>query len=89
MGIAILIEQALLGGEKDAFAVDVDRSAFQHDARRETRHLQKKSELPGNSIVGLELLILPPPGIEDPIVEGELGDRLRLLDEIGAVVANS
>ena len=33
--VAIWVEQALLGGEQRAAAVDVDRAAFQDDARRE------------------------------------------------------
>ncbi len=67
MGIAIGVQQTLFRGQAASETVDVDRTAFQHDAGLETSHPEHISYLPWQIVVAKHFGIFAAPGIETPI----------------------
>src|SRR5690242_12290448 len=73
-----LIEQAFLGGEHRAAAVDVDAAAFEHDIAiswprpyREQSYFESRGRARGDAVVQF------PIGVLGPCIEPELRDRER------------
>ena len=78
-------QQALFGGEQDAFAVGVDRAALQNQAmllavieRRgglEQGHRVEIGNVPGNEVVVVPVGVLRP-GVEAPVGDSQIADLL-------------
>ena len=77
-------EQALLGGQQESGAVDVDAAAFEHQAGTPSPHLEALRERGGHGVVLLPVVVLGP-SVEAPIGDGDFVPRI--LDEQRAVVA--
>ena len=89
-GIAVGIEQAFLGGDQRALAIDMDRAAFEHDGRTIAVGALDLGHLGGDQIVlvpgEVKAPIEPAPGIEDPV---DRADRAAVIDDKGrAAVAH-
>ena len=72
-GIAVRLEEARLGREQRAFAVDVDRAAFEHLAPHERGHVERARELLADAIVTRHHVLAA------PSVEAEAHARARAL----------
>ena len=95
--IAVRVQQALLRRHHDAGAVDVDRSALEHQPGLEHRHPQQRREGARHRRVAHQRFVLAAPRVEAPRVVGQRGVRQRLAglpplgpgeQEVGAVVAD-
>ena len=65
--VAVRVQQALLGGEHRAFAVDVDRSTFEHE-RRPVADVAVVIEHPrGDRVVLVPRVVEPAPRVEQPV----------------------
>src|SRR5438094_10579170 len=69
MGVAVLVQQTLLRGETRPKAVDLDRTAFEHDQMVEDGDSEKRSDFLGDLLVLFIRLVLAAPPVEDAIVE--------------------
>jgi len=67
MGVAVLVQQTLLRGETRPKAVDLDRTAFEHDRMVEDRDPEKRSDFLGDLLVLFIRLVLAAPTVEDAI----------------------
>src|SRR5690606_27248270 len=70
--VAVLVEQAFPGGDQGAFAIDVDRAAFQHEAfGAVARAALDLEDLAGHLIVALpgpvQAAVEAAPGVEGPV----------------------
>ena len=77
--VAIRVEQALLGGEHRAFAVDVDRSTFEHERRPVADVAGVLEHSRGDRVVLGPRVVEPTPGVEHPVhpAAGRRGRRRR------------
>ena len=81
VGIAFLdfAEETLFGGKDCAGSVDIDRAAFEHDARRASANRSNLLGVGGFRHQGADFFVMPPVGIFRPGVEAELeGKRATL-----------
>src|SRR5215468_6674349 len=69
VGIAILVQQALLRREAGSSAVNFDRSSFEDDRMIENRNLQQRRHVFGDPIVIFVGLIFSPPAVKNPIIQ--------------------
>ena len=72
MRVAVLVQQALFGGDQRAFAVDVDRAAFQHEAfGAVTVAVFDFEDLAGHLVVAVprpvQAAVEAAPGVEGPV----------------------
>ncbi len=86
--VAVRVQQALLGRQQRAFAVDLDRAALEHDARLGVaRHAERFGHLPADLPIEIERRVLAAPGV---VVEVDREPRCierRSRDEDRAVIA--
>ncbi len=71
LGVAVAVEQALLGDQHRALAVDVDRAALEHDRRPVAVGCFDLEHLAGDPVVAVpgevEPAVEPAPGVEAPV----------------------
>ena len=70
-GIAVRVEQALLGGEAGALPVDVDRTALEHEGGAIAVHALDLEHLSGHLVVAvpgkIQAAVETAPGVEGPV----------------------
>src|SRR5262245_25556621 len=70
--ITVFIEQALLRRQGTAFAVDVDRSAFKHNAGPEQRQAETFADEVRDVTILQQLLVFVSPSVEPPLHDSRL-----------------
>lgn len=72
LGIAVGVEQALLAGEQEAFAIHVDRSAFEHHVVHETAQTGDTLDARRDLVVEIVGRIFVAPSVVGPIGQRDL-----------------
>jgi hypothetical protein len=75
--VAVLVQQALLGRQHSAGAVDVDRAALEDQPAVELRQAQRRGHLSRDRVVEVPRRVLAAPGVESAVHGGEAAVRRR------------
>src|SRR4029077_1563104 len=88
VGVAILVQQTLLGGKTSSVAINLDGTAFKHHWMLEDGNPQQRRDLLCDPVVFFVGRILSTPTIENPIVKSErIGWRVSF-HKCGSIVSH-
>src|SRR5215831_18689026 len=88
MRITILVEQALLGGETNSAAINLNGTAFEHHGMIEDRNSKQRRDLLHNTIVFFVGPILSAPTVKNPIVKRQRIHGTVSFNKRGAIVTH-